>query len=70
MDFSDDDEEIVEFLLNSNFCNREVHERTNFYSTMRDSDFQRRFRLTKQSVEVLVQLIGNTLKCDSKRSEI
>lgn len=58
---SDDDEEIVEY-LSTNFFNRRVETRQDHFTSMRDNDFHRRFRLQKPVVLHLLEKIKHKLE--------
>ena len=62
--FSDDDEEIVEYLSRI-VSTRQVCERTNLFQSLSDDKFVRRFRLTKETFLILLQEIEPLLKSNT-----
>ncbi|XP_047988510.1 putative nuclease HARBI1 [Leguminivora glycinivorella] len=59
--FSDDDEEIIEY-ISTDFYDRRIAERTDYFNTHRDKEFHRRFRLEKHSVAFLLNKIKHRLQ--------
>lgn len=66
MYFSDDDEEIIEF-LNTPYFSRRVTKRTDLFSSYRDDEFIKRFRLTKNTTTMLLYKIEPQLKSETNR---
>lgn len=59
--FSDDDEEIVEYIA-TDFFNRTVAERSVYFNALRDKAFHIRFRLQKETVVVLLDKIKTRIE--------
>lgn len=59
--FSDDDEEIIEY-ISTDFFNRRVEVRKDYLNSLRDKDFQRRFRLSKRLVLIVLDKIKHKLE--------
>lgn len=64
--FDDDDEELLLY-MNRPRSLRYIAERTNLFETLPDKTFVRRFRLTKQTVSLLLQEIQHHLEFISTR---